>query len=113
MGRKVKPKNLRQQVAIEKKRRNMLFFTVVILASIYMGITFLLGEMGLGKYLELRENEKRLELEIGAMEREKELMKAEADALKRDPFYVEKHAREEYGLAKPDEFIFQFKDNGR
>jgi cell division protein FtsB len=111
---RIRPKNLRQQVTIERKRRNIVFFTSVILALLYIGVTMLLGNMGMIKYFELRKTKSRLSSEIKAVEHENKTLRDQITALKEDPYYIEKHAREEFGMARPDEYIFQFQDeNGR
>jgi cell division protein FtsB len=69
------------------------------------------GDMGLVKYLRLVETKNMIEAEVKAMEEENKLLQAHIKALKEDPYYIEKHAREEFGLAKPNEYIFQFQDN--
>lgn len=113
MRGKIQPRNLRQQVTVEKKRRNIVFFTVIILAFLYIGTTLLLGDMGLIKYLKLKKIRNNLEAEIHTMEKENKILKAQINALKEDPYYIEKYAREEFGLAKPDEYIFQFQNDAK
>jgi cell division protein FtsB len=109
----IKPRNLRQQVTVERKRRNAVFFTVTALAFLYLGGAILFGDMGLFKYIELKSTKSALEAEIQGIENENKKLKGHVGALKEDHFYIEKYAREEYGLAKPDEYIFQFKEDGR
>ncbi|MDX9714158.1 MAG: septum formation initiator family protein [Dissulfurispiraceae bacterium] len=113
MKYEIRPKNLRQQVAVERKRRNIVFFTAISLAFIYLGINLLFGDMGLIKYMQLKKNKVKLEAEIETIILENKSIKQQVTSLKQDPFYIEKHAREEYGLAKPDEYIFQFQKDGR
>lgn len=113
MGDRIKTKNLRQQVNTEKRRRNIIFFTLIILAFIYLSVTLLIGDMGLPKYLHLQKNKKKIEAEIKIMEKENKALKTEVEALKKDPYYIEKSAREEFWLAKPDELIFQFQKNDK
>jgi cell division protein FtsB len=111
MRGRIQPKNLRQQVALERKRRSIIFFTVITLAFLYVIVNMLPGDMGLVKYLRLIETKNKIEVEIKAMEKENNLLQTHIRALKEDPYYIEKHAREEFGLAKPNEYIFQFQDN--
>jgi cell division protein FtsB len=111
MRGRIQSKNLRQQVVIERKRRNIIFFTIIILAFIYISSSMLFGDMGLIKYLGLNRTKSRLETEVKNIEKENKSLKSQTNALKKDPFYIEKYAREEYGLAKPDEYIFQFHDD--
>ncbi|NWF51477.1 MAG: septum formation initiator family protein [Nitrospirae bacterium] len=66
--------------------------------------------MGLIKYIEL--NKKRVELEnqIKQIEIENKNLRSDIRMLKEDPFYKEKHAREDFNLARPDEYIFRYDD---
>ncbi|HEX8948094.1 MAG TPA: septum formation initiator family protein [Dissulfurispiraceae bacterium] len=113
MGGRIQPRNLRQQVVVERKRRDVIFFTVFVLLFLYMGVTLLFGNMGLLKYSKLRHNGTKLENEIHSMEQENKTLKSHVSALKENSFYAEKYAREEYGLARPDEYIFQFSENDK
>ena len=113
MRGRIQPRNLRQQVAFERRRRHITFFTIVTLAFLYMIIALVLGNMGFLKYTALTKTKHTLDTEISTLEKENKALQARVAALKDDDFYIEKYAREEYGLAKPDEYIFQFKDDGR
>lgn len=106
-------RNLRQQVVVEKKRRNIVFFTLITLAFLYMGIALTFGNMGLIKYFELKKTQDKLMIEVKDMEEENKTLNAQIKSLKEDPFYIEKHAREEFGMARPDEYIFRFEDDDR
>ncbi|MDI6728042.1 MAG: septum formation initiator family protein [Thermodesulfovibrionales bacterium] len=113
MRGRIQPRNLGQQVAVERKKRNVVFFTVIILAFLYIGTTLLFGNMGFIKYLKLKKTKNSLETEIITLEKENKILKTQINALKEDPYYIEKHAREEFGLAKPDEYIFQFQNDSK
>ncbi len=113
MRGRIQPRNLRQQVAVERKKRNVVFFTVIILAFLYIGTTLLFGNMGFIKYLKLKKTKNNLEAEIITLEKENKILQTQITALKEDPYYIEKHAREEFGLAKPDEYIFQFQNDSK
>jgi cell division protein FtsB len=108
---KVKARGMRQQVSREQRRKTLVFFTCILAAMAYLFYTLMFGDIGVIKYYELRQNKKRLESELKRIDRENKALNEQVNALKKDPFYIEKYAREEYGLAKPDEFIFQFKKN--
>jgi cell division protein FtsB len=99
---------LRKQVASERKKRKLIFFTVVFLSFLYLFITLLFGDMGLLQYRELAGKKIRLEAQVTEIGRENEQIRSEIKAIREDPFYKEKHAREDFGLAKPDEYIFQY-----
>ncbi len=113
MRGRIQPRNLRQQVVFEGRRRNIIFFTIVTLAFFYIAIALVLGNMGFLKYTALKNTKNKLDTDISALEKENKALNAGVTALKNDDFYIEKYAREEYGLAKPGEYIFQFKDDGR
>ncbi|GAB4405643.1 MAG: hypothetical protein OHK0032_00240 [Thermodesulfovibrionales bacterium] len=99
---------LRKQVASELKKRRFIFYTVIFLTLLYMGINFTLGDSGLLRYLELRDKKMRLEEEIKEVESKNIHLKSEIKLLKENPFYLEKHAREDFGMARPDEYIFKY-----
>ena len=58
------------------------------------------------KILQLKEDIKKLESEIGDLRLKNNKLSQEVELLKGDE-YVEKIAREELGLSKPDEIIFK------
>ncbi|MCI0469489.1 MAG: septum formation initiator family protein [Nitrospirae bacterium] len=104
--------NVRQQVLTERKIRNLIFFTIVFLFFLYIIAAHFFGEMGLLKFLELRKTKIVLQGETESIEKMNETLRREIKRLN-DPFYIEKHAREEYNLARPDEYILQFQDDAR
>jgi cell division protein FtsB len=70
--------------------------------------TLVLDEQGLPRYRhlsgelqELHESNEELVLEIATL-------KSEIDALRGDPNYVERIARDELGMVRAEEFVFQF-----
>lgn len=99
---------LRKQVASEIKRRRLIFYTVIVLSFIYLLITSIFGDMGLLKYGELYTKKTRLEAQVQEMEQENLQIRSQIKLLKEEPYFKEKYAREEFGLAKPDEYIFQY-----
>lgn len=78
-----------------------------------IALTMVFGEMGLIKYFHLKKAKSILQHEIADMDKDNKVMKTQVDALKSDPYYIEKKAREEFGMAKKGEYIFQFGDNGQ
>ncbi len=99
---------LRKQVVSEIRKRRLIYFTVILLSFFYLIINLIFGDMGLLKYRELNKKKIRLETQVKEIKRENEQLASEIKLLKEDPFYTEKHAREDFGLAKPDEYIFQY-----
>jgi cell division protein FtsB len=101
---------LRKQVVSEIKKRRLILFTVILLGFIYLFISLVFGDMGLLKYVELNKRKTHLESQIKEMEQGNKKLKSEIESLKENPFCKEKHAREEFGLARPDEYIFRYDD---
>ncbi|MDA8241423.1 MAG: septum formation initiator family protein [Nitrospiraceae bacterium] len=99
---------LRKQVVSEVKKRRLIFFTVAVLSFVYLLVSLLFGDAGLFRYLELHRTKLNLERQLVEINRQNEQIRLQIKLLKEDPFYREKLAREEFGLAKPDEYIFQY-----
>jgi cell division protein FtsB len=99
---------LRKQVVSEVKKRRLIFFTFVVLSFLYLTISLLFGDVGLLRYMELNRTKNGLEKQLVEINRQNEQIRTQIKLLKEDPFYKEKLAREEFGLARPDEYIFQY-----
>jgi len=99
---------LRKQVTSEVRKRKLIFLTVMLLSFIYLMISLIFGDMGLFKYKEIYKKKVRLESQIKAIDQENKQLGSQIQLIKEDPYYKEKHAREDYGLAKPDELIIQY-----
>jgi len=99
---------LRKQVVSEVKKRRLIFFTFVVLSFLYLSISLLFGDVGLLRYLELNRTKKGLEKQLVEINMQNEKIRTQIKLLKEDPFYKEKLAREEFGLARPDEYIFKY-----
>jgi cell division protein FtsB len=101
--------NLGEQVRSELKRRNYIFYTLILLSLVYVGFNLVFGDMGLLRYQELKEKKVAIEKDISRLEEENKKLKASIDAYGEDNFYVEKHAREDFGLSGEDDYIFIYK----
>jgi cell division protein FtsB len=99
---------LRKQVSAELRKRRLIFITLSILTILYILFHIIFGEMGLIRYVELRKTKARLEAQVREIEQDNERLRTQLKSIKEDPYIREKHAREDYGLAKPDELIFQY-----
>ncbi len=99
---------LRKKVYNERKKKRLIFYTIIMLSFIYLFVSLLFGDMGIIRYTELIKKHNQLSAEIKGIELENKQYRTQIKLFKEDPFYIEKYAREEYGLAKPDEYIFQY-----
>lgn len=65
------------------------------------------GEMGLPRYLAMRDHAQQLELEIVDLQRANRGLHAEIDRLERDPVKIEQLARERLGFVRKGETVYQ------
>jgi len=100
--------SLKEQLLREKKRNDRIFLFIFSAIIILLGYSFFFGDMGYLKYLELKNNEQKLIKEINEISVENNALRNEIELLKKDPSYLEKYAREKFGLVKPGEMVFQF-----
>lgn len=99
---------LRKQVASERKKRKLILLTVVFLSFLYLLITLIFGDMGLLQCRDLFAKKMQLETQVKEIEQDNARIRSEITSIREDPFYKEKHAREDFGLARPEEYIFQY-----
>lgn len=70
----------------------------------------ILSPMGLPRLNALREEKRQAEEEISRLGAEIRELRAEVQRIKKDPAAVERAARDELGLVRATEVVFQFKD---
>jgi cell division protein FtsB len=68
-----------------------------------------LSRGGLARLDALREERRRAEQDAARLSREIERLRAEVRRIKEDPSYVERAARDELGLVRQTEVVFQFR----
>lgn len=65
------------------------------------------GEMGLPRYVAMRDHAARLEQEIQDLQRSNRALRAEIDRVDRDPAKIEQLARERLGYVRKGEMVYQ------
>lgn len=65
---------------------------------------------GLSRLEHLQEEKKRADAEVARLSRQIQELRAEVQRIKEDPTLVERAARDELGLVRKTEVVFQFKD---
>lgn len=80
---------------------------VGILILIILGFT-VFGENGLLNLVRYQRQRQALVQESARLREENEQLKKEIELLKSDRGYIERLAREELGMVKPGELVFQF-----
>ena len=89
--------------------RKSLLLLSGILVLIILGFTAVSHRGLLGLY-RLEKNQAELELRLTELQAENEKLRSEIERLKTDPAYLEKVAREELGMVREDEIVFQFRE---
>lgn len=100
----------REQVEAEKKRRSRFFMMLSILFILYFVLSFLFSDMGFISYNRMKKTYQGLEQNLDYLSKENERLRKEVEALKTDPNYIEKLARERLDLSKEGEIIFQYEE---
>lgn len=85
----------------------LLPFALMVMAIMTVP-TLVLDEQGLPRYRHLREELHELRRSNEELVKEITTLKGEIDALRSDPSYVERIARDELGMVRSEEFVFQF-----
>lgn len=99
---------LKKQIQNERKKKKIVVYTFFLLMFVYLLFNIFFDDMGVIKYLQLKENEQRIILEIASLQKENMMIDKEIRLLTDNPFYIEKHARENLNLAAPNEYIFLY-----
>ena len=70
-------------------------------------LAMVFGEMGLPRYVSMREHAQQLEIEIQELQRSARALRIEIDRLERDPAKIEQLARERLGYVRKGETVYQ------
>lgn len=104
------PKALRHQVVTEVRLRRYFWNMLLSISLIYIVGTMLFGDMGLMRYFELNKRQVAIQRGLDRIEAGNQRVEQRLASLGSDNFYVEKNARESFGMASEDEYIFIYKD---
>lgn len=85
----------------------LLPFALLVLAIVVVPLR-ILDEQGLPRYDALRAELREIDAQNERLTREVRNLQRDVDALKSDPASVERIARDELGMARDGELIFQF-----
>ncbi len=89
-------------------RRAWVLGTVIALVALGVGSVF--GDRGILNLMHKREQVQDLRMELEALRTENARLASEIAALRSDPRAVERLAREQLGLARPDETVFLIRE---
>jgi len=90
------------------RRHQILWVSIAAVVAGYFAFLLVFSERGLMKFLEVVRTHRHLTQEIQRLEGQNEELHQRAQALKSDPDEIEAIARQELGLVKKGELIYQF-----
>lgn len=71
------------------------------------------GERGLLRIYEMRQEKQRIDGKVTELKTENDKLRTEIAALHNDRYHLERIARKDLGLVKPNEVIYQFPPTGK
>lgn len=89
-------------------RRKKLLIAAGVLLVLYFLVTRVLGEMGVVKYYRMKAQYTALTEEITRLKLENARLTKDVRALRSDPAYVERIARDKLGLARQGEIVYYY-----
>ncbi len=89
-------------------RRKKLLLAAGVLLSLYLAASFILGEMGVVKYYRMQAQYHAVTQEIAELKQDNAKLLIEVRALRSDPAYLERIARDKLGLARQGEIVYYY-----
>lgn len=105
------PNLSRQQIEMSKKKKKKMVYWGTTFVLGYLLVLILFGEVSIPHFLSMRNAYHKMQSEISDLKSENGRLKNETEALRSNPDQIEKLAREELGLAKKGEIIYEFPNN--
>lgn len=87
----------------------LLPFALLVMAIVAVPLR-ILDEQGLPRYRVLKQELREVEAQNARLEREVRDLSRDVDALRSDPEAIERIARDELGMVRDEELVFQFPD---
>lgn len=78
-----------------------------VLLTLLLGFA-LFGDNGVLRLIKAYHQKQHLQLQVEQLEQENRRLQAEIEALKKDPKAIERLARQELGMVREDEIVYQF-----
>jgi cell division protein FtsB len=101
----------RQAVVESQKRRRFILLAVAGFFAVYFIFSFIFGDAGILSYFRMEKKQGQLNHEIEELRQKNAELKNQIGLLRSDPHYIEQIAREQLGLVKDGETIYQFQLN--
>ena len=107
-----KPHLVRGLANLFIEKRHRLIISGGVACFLLLSLLAMAGERGFLEVYQFSRHLKRVESRIRVLEGENERLWRQVTGLRSDPYQVEKLAREDLGLVRPDEIIFEIVDGG-
>lgn len=104
---------LKTRAAFRTTWTRRLFAASIIAACLLFLWSLIVGEMGVVKYYRMSAHARSLRSEIDRLKKDNERLSREVSALRSDPAYIERMARDKIGLALPGEVVYFYGDASR
>jgi len=98
----------RQETARGQRNLKFALAMITVLSACFLVFTSFLGDRSLIQLHRMEQARKGWVEENRALKKENALLRAKIKAARRDPFVVEKIAREELGMVRRDEVVYLF-----
>ena len=103
---RTRPNQRRTTLQAKQKRRRTFYAIGGLLLMGYVTYEFFFDTMGVMKYLNMKQTQGQIAVEIRAIEEENVRLKKNIEAVKHDPATLEGLARNRLGLVKEGETVF-------
>ncbi len=103
-----------RQLRAERRKARVVFYGLSLILLLYLLMSLVFGERGVLTYMKLAGTHKALKGQLARLQEENTMLKKEIELLQSpDSFLLEKKAREELNMTRPDEYLFIFRDEDR
>ncbi|MFY9268742.1 MAG: septum formation initiator family protein [Candidatus Manganitrophaceae bacterium] len=92
----------------QQTRWRRIFLAVSCFMIGFLFLSFFFGEMGFLKFIQMKQTHLQIRNENRTLRQENEKLMQRIEALKADPFAIERIARDRLGLVKERELIYEF-----
>jgi cell division protein FtsL len=99
---------LKAEIPSRSFRKKNLFIIAAVLVFLYFIFSVVFGEMGLIKYFRMKRQYDSLASQTEQLKHDNAKLAKEVRALRSDPEYIERIARDKLGLARPGEIVYYY-----
>lgn len=97
----------------QRRRSRLITLSIGLVFGVVLATSLFFDDMGIPKYLNLRDHADRLTGEIQDLKTETEQLRREAGGLERDPARIEELARQRLGLVRKGETVYQIVEDAK